>query len=175
MYAGHLGIALAGKGVRRDAPLWLLVLGTQGCDWVQMFACVAAPPGTSAMWSHSIPAAAALAAVLSLSAYLLTRDRGVALLTGAITLSHLLADYVTGAKPTWPGGPTIGLNLYDRPFADLVIEAGVVTAGWLVYRRSLPLESRTRRLTWLLLAALLGIQLLAALELALFPRMPKCW
>ena len=175
MYAGHLGIALAGKGVRRDAPLWLFVLATQGCDWVQVFACVAAPAGTAAMWSHSIPAVGALAAVLSLSSYLLTRDRVVALLAGAITVSHALADYVTGLKPTWPGGPTIGLDLYNsHPFGDLVIEAGVVTACWLVYRRSLPPESRARRLTWLLLVALVGIQLVGVLELALLPPTPKC-
>jgi hypothetical protein len=110
MYIGHIGIALAAKGLRRAAPLWLLVMATQGCDWVQAVACVAAPVGASPMWSHSIPSVAALALVLALAAYRLTSNGAVAALTGAVTVSHVLADYVTGLKPTWPGGPIFGLR-----------------------------------------------------------------
>ena len=174
MYAGHLGIALGGKGVRPEAPLWLLVLATQGCDWVEVIACVAAPAGGSAMWSHSIPAVLALGAALGLTAYLLTRDRGVALLVGAVTISHVVADYVTGVKPTWPGGPMIGLDLYGHPLGDFVVEMVVVGVGWLIYRRSLPREAAAQRLAWVLVVALAGLQLAGAAELALFPRGPKC-
>src|SRR6266581_8392218 len=85
------------------------VTGVQTC--ALPISCVAAPVGTSAMWSHSIPAVLALTVALSLGCYLGTRDRALALLVGAITLSHVVADYATGAKPTWPGGPVIGLNL----------------------------------------------------------------
>ena len=174
MYVGHLGIALAGKRLRREAPLWLLVLATQACDWVQVVACVAAPVGTSAMWSHSIPAVLALTVALSLGCYLGTRDRALALLVGAITLSHVVADYATGAKPTWPGGPVIGLNLYDHALADFLLESAVVSVGWVLYRRSLPPETARQRLTWVLLFALVGIQLLGAVDLAFLPRTPKC-
>jgi hypothetical protein len=174
MYIGHIGLALAGKGVRRHAPLWLLVLATQGCDWVQAIACVAAPAGASAMWSHSVPAVAVLAATLSLASYQLTGDRGVAALTGALTLSHVLADYVTGVKPTWPGGPMIGLGLYSAPLGDLVVETAVLVLGWQVYRWSLTPESRSTRLTWALLLVLGTTQLLGAFHLTLLPNIPKC-
>lgn len=174
MYVGHLGFALAGKGLRREAPLWLLVLATQGCDWVQVVACVAAPVGTSAMWSHSIPAVLALATVLSLGSYFSTRDRALALLVGAITISHIVADYATGVKPTWPGGPVIGLDLYSHAAWDFLLETAVVTIGWVVYRRSLPAETAEKRLAWVLLVALVGIQLLGAADLAFLPRTPKC-
>jgi hypothetical protein len=177
MYAGHIGIALGAKGLRREAPLWLLVLATQGCDWAQAVACVAAPAGTSAMWSHSIPAALALGAVLALVAYGGTRSPGVALLVGAVTLSHAVADYVTGMKPTWPGGPVIGLDMYDHPLGDFIIETAVVYAGWLVYRRSLPTAApngRRRRLTWALVVVLVGLQLAGAVDMAFFPPGPKC-
>ena len=97
--------------MRHNAPIWLLVVATQGCDWIQAVACVAAPIGESAMWSHSLPAVAVLAVALGLAAYLLTGDTRVAALTGAVAVSHVVADYVTGIKPTWPGGPTIGLDL----------------------------------------------------------------
>jgi hypothetical protein len=174
MYIGHLGFALAGKGLRRNAPIWLLVMATQGCDWVQAVACVAAPAGTSAMWSHSVPAVAALAAVLSLSAYLLTANRAIAALTGAVAVSHVLADYITGLKPTWPGGPIIGLDLYSHPLGDLAVELAVLILGWLLYRRSLPPELRSRRLTWVLLVVLGATQLLGVLKLGLLPSTPKC-
>src|ERR1700681_3754746 len=98
MFIGHFGFALAAKGLRRHAPLWLLVVATQGCDWVQAVACVAVPAGTSDMWSHSLPVVAALAAALSLASYLFTGDRSIAVLTGAVAVSHVLADYVTGLK-----------------------------------------------------------------------------
>jgi hypothetical protein len=174
MYIGHFGFALAGKGLLRHAPLWLLVVATQACDWVQAVACVAAPVGTSAMWSHSVPAVAALAVALSFSSYVLTRDRGVAALTGAVGVSHLLADYVTGLKPTWPGGPTIGLDLYSHPVGDLAVELTVLSLGWLVYRRSLPPESRSSRLAWALPVVLGAIQIVGVLKEGLLPHTPKC-
>ena len=68
----------------------------------------------------------------------------------------------------------IGLNLYDHPIADFALETAVVCAGWLVYRRSLPLEVRGTRLAWLFVLALVGIQLLGAFDLAFLPRVPKC-
>lgn len=172
MYAGHLGIALGARGLRRDAPLWLLVVATQACDWVQAVGCVVAP-SASAMWSHSIPAVGVIATVVGLAALRLTRSRGAALGIAATAVSHVLADYITGDKPTWPGGPTIGLSLYDRPSADLVVETLVVMVGWLIYRRSLDTEARSRSLTWVLLALLVGVQFVGVLKLALFPS-PKC-
>ena len=174
MYAAHIGIALAGKGLRPQAPLWLLVLATQGCDWVEVIACIAAPAGSSAMWSHSIPAVLALGAALWLTAYLLTRDRGVALLVGAVAISHVVADYVTGVKPTWPGGPLIGLDLYRHPLGDFVVELVVMGVGWLIYRRSLPRAAAAQRLTWVLVVALAGLQLAGAAELLFVTPGPKC-
>ena len=174
MYIGHIGIALAGKGLQRAAPLGLLVMATQGCDWVQAIACVAAPVGASSMWSHSIPSVAALAVVLALVAYLLKSNGAVAALTGAVTVSHVLADYVTGLKPTWPGGPVIGLRLYAHPLGDLVVETVVLVIGWVVYRRSLPPGSRSSRLSWALLWLLAVAQVLGVLQLKVLPSITKC-
>ena len=175
MYTGHLGLALGAKGLKGDAPLWMLVFAAQACDWVQAVACVVAPAGESAMWSHSVPAVLVLALALTLAAYARTRGVGVALLIGAVTLSHALADYVTGWKPTWPGGPMIGLDLYDVPAADLVLEAAVVAVGWILYRRTLAPEARRSRRAWALLGLLVGIQLLGVLSFTLFPALPKCY
>jgi hypothetical protein len=98
----------------------------------------------------------------------------VAGLTGAVTVSHVLADYVTGLKPTWPGGPAIGLELYSHPLGDLAVETGLLALGWLLYRRSLPPESRSSCLTWALLLLLGVTQLLGVLRLGILPTIPKC-
>jgi hypothetical protein len=174
MYVGHLGFALAGKGVRRDAPLWLLVLAAQGCDWLQVVACTQ-NPDTSAMWSHSIAAVAALAAAFAIAGYLLTGSGAVALLGGVVAISHIAADYVTGLKPTWPGGPIVGLDLYSFPAADFLVESVLITAGWLLYRRSLPLAARSRGLTWVLLVLLVGGQLVGVAQHLILAPTPKCY
>ena len=174
MYVGHLGIALGGKGLRRDAPLWLLVLATQGPDWVQVVAC---STGTSAhaMWSHSIPAVLVLAAAMALASYTVTRDGGVSGLAAAVTLSHVLVDYVTGIKPTWPGGPMVGLHLYAHPGWDFLLETGMIAAGWWVYRGTLAPELRSSPLARALLVVLIITQALGALKLAIAPPATKCF
>jgi hypothetical protein len=85
-----------------------------------------------------------------------------------------VADYATGLKPTWPGGPWIGLQLYQRPAIDLAVEAIVIVIGWLVYRRSVSDDRRRSPPVTLMLVALLLLQLAASLSFALFPGMKKC-
>ena len=174
MYVGHLGIALGGKGLRRDAPLWLLVLATQGPDWAEAFFCAT---GTTAhaMWSHSVPAVLALAAAMALASYAGTRDGAVSGLAAALVVSHLLVDYVTGIKPMWPGGPKVGLDLYTRPGWDFLLETTVIVVGWWLYRRSLTPESRSRRLVQGLLLALIVMEGLGVLKLAIAPPLAKCF
>lgn len=68
----------------------------------------------------------------------------------------------------------IGLSLYSHPLGDLAVETVVLVFGWLVYRRSLPPESRSSRLSWTLLFMLGAAQLLAVLQLGILPSIPKC-
>ena len=67
------------------------------------------------MLSHSIPSVAVFGVVLALLYYVAGRDWRSSALVGAVVVSHAVADYATGLKPTWPGGPYIGLQLYRRP------------------------------------------------------------
>jgi hypothetical protein len=66
------------------------------------------------------------------------------------------------------------LELYSHPLGDLVVETSVLALGWLLYRRSLPPESRSSRLTWALLLLLGATQLLGVLRLGILPSIPKC-
>ena len=64
----------------------------------------------------------------------------------------------------------VGLGLYSRPGWDLVVESLLVVVCWLVYRRSLPLESRRRAIGLLIPLGLIGMQVVfEALQRPSFP------
>jgi len=168
VYTGHIGIALA-LGAERDAPpLWLLALAAQGPDWGDaVHELLRRPYGNLGWSSHSFPLVGFGALGAALLAYALTRRHRAALLAALAYLSHWPADYFTGLKPTWPGGPLVGLQWYTVPGRDLVLESVVVIGGWWLWRRSLPAPAtRSRGLAFALLAALLLLQLAADVVMA---------
>jgi membrane-bound metal-dependent hydrolase YbcI (DUF457 family) len=126
------------------------------------------------MFSHSIPAIALLTLSASAVYLVATRDIIGAGFVAALVVSHVLGDYVTGLKPTWPGGPMIGLRLYRVPQWDFAVEGIVVLLGWLVYRASLPRERRYSQYTWTLLGVLFALQAIADIIFFLSPGLRKC-
>ncbi len=167
MYIGHVGVALAARRVRKDLPLWLGVIAAQGCDWVDVWLIDFARDPRHAMLSHSLPAVAIGATLLGLLAWVITRSAGAALAVLPIYASHWVLDLITGTKPTWPGGPEIGLDLYARPGVDFLLEAAVVAVGWWLYRASLPERRRVAPVLLALLIALIAMQGLADAGFAL--------
>jgi hypothetical protein len=175
MIAGHLGIALGARRFTHTVPLWLLLVAAQLPDWLDAGVCAVAPHAfRGQMWTHSIPAV--LVAAVGLGALWMLRGReweGAALL-GLLVVSHILADYITGIKPTWPGGPRIGLGLYHAPALDAAVEIIVAALGWLLYRQTLPERWRSLRVAAIPLS-LLVLGQLAVMAIALLGRMPpKC-
>jgi hypothetical protein len=175
VYAGHVGIAIGAHGLRRAIPLWLLILASQLPDWGDAAVCFAGiPVSFPGMLTHSVPAVSVLALVMAGVYYAASRDGQGAGLVAVVVVSHMLADYFTGIKPTWPGGPLVGLQLYRQPILDFVLEAGVIVGGWLVYRTSFPLEKRSSTRVAFVLAALLIIQLGADILFMTTPGLKKC-
>lgn len=103
-----------------------------------------------------------------------TRDLSGASLVAALVVSHALGDYVTGLKPTWSGGPMIGLRLYRYPAIDFVFEALVIITGWMIYRASFPKVRRSSRYLFSMLGVLLALQLLADIVFSMSPGLKKC-
>ena len=175
MYAGHVGVALGAHGIRKAIPLWLLIIASQLPDWTDAAFCLAgvrtSPEG---MLSHSIPAVAVFALIAALSYAILLRDPAGMLLVAIVVLSHIAGDYLTGLKPTWSGGPMIGLMLYRRPIIDFIFEAVVILAGWMLYRRSLSPERRSGEPVFTLLGTLLVIQAGADVVLSFTTGLRKC-
>jgi hypothetical protein len=174
MYIGHVGAALGAKRVRRSIGLVVLLVATYTPDWVDAGLCLAGLNNPVGMLSHSIPAIA-LFAVLGFAAYATgTRDWRGALVVAAVILSHMFLDWITGYKPTWPGGPMIGLQLYDHPIADFVAEGVVIVIGALLYARTLPPRKRPWIDVSVMLGALLLLQLTLDIARMAFKTLPKC-
>jgi hypothetical protein len=133
---GHLGVAAAARSRWPVASLlWLLPvsIAPDVLDVGYALSGICSPYG---LYSHTVPAAALLAAVLGGVAFLASGSRAAGLLTAALVLAHLPLDLVTGLKLYWPGGPLLGLHLYERPLIDFLIETPVLVGGWWLLRRS---------------------------------------
>lgn len=168
MYAGHLGFALGAYSYRRTIPLWLILIAAQLPDWLDAGMCVAdVNRGYYGLYTHGFVAVGLGAVAFGVLAWLLARDVAGALIVAGVVVSHYALDYVTGLKPTWSGGPIVGLDLYARPAADLAVETAVVVAGWLLYRRTLPRAVRNDGMVYATLFALIALQLVAGVVLAL--------
>jgi membrane-bound metal-dependent hydrolase YbcI (DUF457 family) len=174
MYIGHVGAALAAKRARRTIGLLVLLVASYAPDWVDTGLCLAGAYNPQGMLSHSMPVIAFLA-LLGFGVYgVATRDWRAAGVVAGVVVSHMLLDWITGYKPTWPGGPMIGLHLYDHPIADFIAEGLTIAIGTLLYARTLP----RRRYPWvdvsIMLGALLVLQLTIDVAHLLLERLPKC-
>lgn len=174
MYIGHVGAALAAKRARRSIGLLVLLVATYTPDWVDTGLCMAGAYDSEGMLSHSIPAIALLALVGFAAYAIATRDWTAALVVAAVIVSHMFLDWITGYKPTWLGGPMIGLRLYDHPIADFMAEGVVIGIGALFYARTLP----PRRRPWIdvsiMVGALLALQLGIDIAHIVMKSLPKC-
>lgn len=171
MYAGHVGIALGMRAVRGAPPLWLLILAAQGPDWGDVAWLALGLPRDQPGWTpHALLPLAVGGALAAWLGARVAGGRRAALLAGGAYLAHWPVDYLTGVKPTWPDGPTVGLGLYGSPGTDFALEAAVIVAGWLLWCASLPDPRRDRRRAAValgVLAALLALQAAADGAMAL--------
>jgi hypothetical protein len=160
MFVGHLAVALAAKRVEPRAPLGALVAGTFGLDLIWPALLVAGiervriDPGNTAFtplafehypWSHSLTMAIIWGILAGrLAAFVLKHNRA-GLLIGLVVISHWGLDFLTHAPdlPLFPGGPTVGLGLWNSVPATLAVE-GVFFAGAVaVYARATRPRSST--------------------------------
>jgi|SRR2546423_3423666 len=174
MYIGHVGVALAAKRARTSIGLLALLVATYAPDWVDGGLCLAGFYNPRAMLSHSIPAVAIFALVGFTLYGFKTRDWTAALIVAAVILSHMFLDWITGYKPTWPGGHMIGLGLYTHPVADFFVEGVLIVVGALLYGRTLPPRQRPWIDVSVMLGALLALQLAIDVAHLMMKSLPKC-
>ena len=162
MIAGHFGVAMATRARWSRIPLLVLVIAAIFPDIIDFTTAAFRICGPNGLYSHSLPSIAIQTVALGGAGALWRRSPAAGALIAAMVVLHLGADYITGLKVLWAGGPVIGLNLYSHPAADFILEAIVTFAGWRMLRDS-PARDRWSSAP-ILLAMLLAAQ--GALDIA---------
>jgi hypothetical protein len=161
VYTGHFGLALAGAGLARRLPLWLLILATFAADIIEGVVAAFYVKDPTRVWSHSLPITLAAGAVLGLAWMLAGGRWREALVLGLVSASHTALDFLTAVKTWWPGQPVAGLDLYKQPLLNGVLEISLCVVGWFLWWRALPLSRRHTVMAWAPLGLLAAAQLVA--------------
>lgn len=137
MLIGHLGPAYAARSRWPAIPAAWLLVATMAPDLARL--ALAATPNASRLdlnlYSHYLPWSALLAAGLGLLAWAVRRDVRMAMVIGALVLSHIALDMISGRKPLWYGGPG-GMDLQEYQQLEFLIEAALLVIGWRMLRRA---------------------------------------
>jgi len=173
MVVGHIGILLAARSWRPDAPLAWLFVASAAPDVLDAAYALAGLCNVHGVYTHGIPAIALLALLMVTLVYLATRSVGAAVAVGGVALLHLPADYLTGEKLAWTHGPVLGLFLYRWPIADFLVELPFIAGGWWLVRRAAaaPRWITARKALVVLLATQAAFDISAAIWNG--PRKPK--
>jgi len=177
MFIGHFAVGLAGRRLTPRVSLGTWFLSVQWLDLVWPLLLVAGlehvriDPGNTAMTpldfydypiTHSLAAALVWSLLFALIYYARRRDRAAAALLGAGVLSHWLLDAIVHRPdlPLWPGGPMVGLGLWQSVPLTVTIETAMFAAGVFVYARATrPLDRTGRIALWSLVGFLYAIYL----------------
>jgi membrane-bound metal-dependent hydrolase YbcI (DUF457 family) len=157
VYAGHAAIALLVKGVRPRIPLAVLVPVAFAPDWIEWVSEALGHHNRNI--SHSLVSVALGATLVGLVYWAVRRAPADAVAVALTYASHWPADFITGVKPTWPGGPQVGLLLYMHPIADVLLESAVIVLCSVIYLRSLPPSTRRRPPGLLIPVGLIAMQI----------------
>ena len=140
MITGHLGVAGAILGATRTRLSTTVFVALAAAsitpdlvDAAYFVLGICSPYG---LYSHTIPAVILESAVVGGVAYLATGSRSITTSFVVVVLLHIAADYFTGRKLQLPGGEMVGLQWYDTPLCDFMLEGFFVIVGWWMLRRT---------------------------------------
>jgi membrane-bound metal-dependent hydrolase YbcI (DUF457 family) len=96
-------------------------------------------------WSHSLLMSIVWGVLFAAAYFAKTRYTAGAVTLACGVVSHWVLDFFThGADmPLYPGGPKVGLGLWNHPTATVVIEGAMFIAGIAVYVRATRPRDRT--------------------------------
>jgi hypothetical protein len=179
MFIGHFGVAMAAKRVAPRPSLGTTILAAQWADviWPLLVLLglegVHIAPGITEVtpldfvsypYSHSLLADLVWAALFAVVYGSLRKDWRGAVWLAVLVLSHWVLDVVAHRPdmPTWPGGPKLGLGLWNSVPATLFVEFALFGTGASLYARSAPARDRMGSLLFGALVVVLAVIYLAS-------------
>ena len=175
MFIGHFALGLAAKRAAPRVSLPVLFSAAQLADLLWPFLLLAGAervriaPGITAFtpldfvsypYSHSL-LLLGVWGVLFVFAYKKV-SRAAAVASGtllALVLSHWVLDFITHRPdmPIYPGGPKVGLGLWNSVPATIAVESTMFAAGVWIYARTTRARDAVGKWAFVGLIALLGI------------------
>ncbi len=177
MFIGHYALALAAKRAAPRTSLGTLFLAVQLADmlwpvflilgWEQAHF-VPGPNPFLTLWLDSIPISHSLLTLIAWGALFAglyhwrTGYARGALVVALAVVSHWVLDFVTHRPdmPLYPGGPKLGLGLWNSVVGTIVVEAAMFVVGVWMYLRATRARDAVGRYG---LAALLTVLVLSYL------------
>ncbi len=178
MFVGHFALGFAAKKATPRTSLATLFVAAQLADilWPILIALgveqvLIAPGNTVATpldfvgypWSHSLLMLVIWGVVFGGIYFARTRDKRAAMVIFALVVSHWVLDWITHRPdmPLYPGGPKLGLGLWNSFHLAMAVELAMYAVGVAIYARATRAKDRQGRwvfwiLVLLLLAAYLG-------------------
>ncbi|HXV90193.1 MAG TPA: metal-dependent hydrolase [Gemmatimonadales bacterium] len=179
MFLGHFAVGFAAKRAAPRISLGWLVAAPLLLDllwpvfvllgWER----VSVVPGDTAFTplrfdaypiTHSLLTAAGWAALFGAACWAACRDRRGAVVVALGVLSHWVCDAIVHRPdlPLYPGGPLVGLGVWNSVPATLVLEGTAFVTGAVIYTRTAGARRGAARLAWGGLLVFLTASFLAA-------------
>ena len=179
MFLGHFAVAMAAKRVAPRASLGTLVVSAQFADllWPILLLLgveqVRISPGITRVApsdfvsypiSHSLLMQSVCGLLLAAIYFAWRKDFRTAAVAAALVPSHWLLDYISHRPdmPLYPGGPKVGLGMWDSLPLTLAVEFGLFAAGLMLYLGATRSKGGRNGAFWSL-AAFLAVVYLASL------------
>ncbi|HTM24830.1 MAG TPA: metal-dependent hydrolase [Vicinamibacterales bacterium] len=174
MFIGHFGLGFAAKRATPALSLAALFAAAQFADllWPLLVGAgveqVRIDPGNTAVtpldfasypYSHSLLMLVVWGIILGWLSRRLSGDRRAFLVIAALVVSHWVLDFLTHRPdmPLYPGGPKVGLGLWNSTAATIAVEVPLYAAGVWIYTRSTRARDAVGRWAFVSLAVALGL------------------
>ena len=180
MFIGHYALGLAAKRAAPRTSLATLLIAPTLADllwpvflllgWEHVHAVPSTNPFLvgwfdSYPYSHSFLMLLVWGALFGFLYRARTGDKRGALVIGLLVVSHWVLDVITHRPdmPIYPGGPQVGLGLWNSASATIVVEALMLLGGLMIYTRATRARDAIGRWGFWSMIALLVISYVASL------------
>jgi hypothetical protein len=173
MFIGHYAVGFAAKKISSGPSLGTYFLAALWLDLIWVIFLIFGweqariAPGITEMfpielfdmpYSHSLLAATCWALLLATLYFLLRRSLKSALAIGICVVSHWFLDVIVHREDmplTVTGADRLGFGLWNSPFFTFIVEAGLFSAGFILYLRSDDRRPQTKVPIWIFAGSLL--------------------